>query len=253
MFGEEMNLFTLLTLIAAVIAILKLRSVLGRRTGDEQTRGEQRRRESSLQKNLGSVAKPEKSDKVIALPRRERDEQAVEPVVSVAEVEARINSVAGGDTTVASGLMQILKADPDFDPEHFLRGARQAYEMIVTAFAEGNRKILRDLLSGDVFTSFNRTIAERESRGEQIDQSFVGIKKADILEAEVNAKELASVTVRFLSQLITATRNKSGAIVDGDSSRIKEVTDIWTFVRDISTREARRNLNWKLVGTQSAN
>jgi predicted lipid-binding transport protein (Tim44 family) len=125
--------------------------------------------------------------------------------------------------------------------------------MIVTAFAEGNRKILRDLLSSDVFESFSRAIQERESRGEQIDQSFVGINKSDIPEAEVSAKGLASITVRFVSQLITATRDKTGRIIEGDQSRIKEVTDIWTFVRDISTRDALRNLNWKLVGTQSPN
>ncbi len=251
----NIDLVTLLALIAAVIAILKLRSVLGRRTGDEETRLEQRRREAALQKDVAAPAKAESSDKVVALPRRAREAQQGDtaPPVSVAEAEARIESFAGGDKTVAGGLMQILRADPDFDPEHFLRGARQAYEMIVTAFAEGNRKVLRDLLNGDVFASFNRAIGERESRGEQIDQSFVGIAKADILEAEVSAKGMASITVRFLSQLITATRDRGGTIIDGDTSRIKEVTDIWTFVRDVSTREARRNLNWRLVGTQSAN
>jgi predicted lipid-binding transport protein (Tim44 family) len=104
-----------------------------------------------------------------------------------------------------------------------------------------------------VFASFSRAIGERESRGEQIDQSFVGISKADILEAEVSPKGMASITVRFLSQLITATRDRAGNVIDGDTHRIKEVTDIWTFVRDVSTREARRNLNWRLVATQSPN
>jgi predicted lipid-binding transport protein (Tim44 family) len=64
---------------------------------------------------------------------------------------------------------------------------------------------------------------------------------------------MASITVRFVSQLITATRDKAGVIIDGDSVRIKEVTDIWTFERDISTKDARRNLNWMLAGTQSPN
>jgi len=250
--NSEINLLTLLTLIVAVVAIVKLRSVLGRRTGDEETRVEERRREANLQKNAGSAPL---SDKVVALPRRDRDEQAGEQAaaVSVAEVEARIKSFAGGDATLATRLMDILKLDRNFDPEHFLRGARQAYEMIVTAFAEGNRKILRDLLKADVFDSFSRAIGEREARGEQIDQSFVGINKADMLEADVGPKGIASITVRFVSQLITATRDKAGVIIDGDSVRIKEVTDIWTFERDISTKDARRDLNWKLAGTQSPN
>jgi predicted lipid-binding transport protein (Tim44 family) len=244
----EINLLTLLSLIVAVVAIVKLRSVLGRRTGDEEARIERRR--EALQKAATAAAQ---GDKVVALPRRERDVEPAESDVSVAEVEARIKSFAGEDTALGKRLVDILKIDAKFDPEHFVRGARQAYEMIVTAFAEGNRRTLRDLLSADVFESFSRAIGEREGKGLQIDQSFVGINKADILEAEVSAKGIASITVRFVSQLISATRDKAGNIVDGDDSRIKDVTDIWTFSRDISTKEARRNLNWKLVGTQAPN
>ncbi|HKZ96972.1 MAG TPA: Tim44/TimA family putative adaptor protein [Hyphomicrobiaceae bacterium] len=248
----NIDLFTLLALIAAVVAFLKLRSVLGRRTGDEETRIGQRGREGNVQRSGGATPV---SDKVVALPRRDRDEPAGETAaaVSAAEAEARIKSLAGSDTAVANGLLAILKADPDFDPEHFLRGARQAYEMIVTAFAEGNRRILRDLLAGSVYESFNRAIAEREGRGEQVDQSFVGISKADILEAELDRNQTASIAVRFVSQLITATRDRSGQIIDGDSSRIRDVTDIWTFIRDLSTAHALRNPNWRLEATQSPN
>jgi predicted lipid-binding transport protein (Tim44 family) len=245
----EINLLTLLSLIVAVIAIVKLRSVLGRRTGDDEARVEQRRREAQLQK----TATASQSDKVVALPRRDREPEPADAAVSVAEVEARIKSFAGDDTTLASRLTDILNLDPKFDPEQFVRGARQAYEMIVTAFAEGNRRMLRDLLSADVLDSFSRAIAEREQRGHVIDQSFVGINKADMLEAEVSPKGVASITVRFVSQLISATRDKAGTVIDGDDQRIKDVTDIWTFSRDISTKDARRNLNWKLVGTQAPN
>ncbi|MDQ8698579.1 Tim44/TimA family putative adaptor protein [Hyphomicrobium sp. LHD-15] len=246
----EINLLTLLSLIVAIIAILKLRSVLGRKTGDDDERIEKRRREASAQR---TATPSQASDKVVALPRRDRDVEPAETGVSVAEVEAKIKSFAGEDTALATRLMDILKLDTRFDPDQFLRGARQAYEMIVTAFAEGNRRTLRDLLSADVLDSFSRAIAEREQRGQVIDQSFVGINKADILEAEVSSKGIASITVRFVSQLISATRDKAGNVVDGDDTRIKDVTDIWTFSRDISSKEARRNLNWKLVGTQAPN
>lgn len=244
----EINLLTLLSLIVAIIAIVKLRSVLGRRTGDDEARIEQRRREAQTQKTAAA-----QSDKVVALPRRDREAEPAEATVSVAEVEARIKSFAGADTALADGLTAILKLDPKFDPEQFLRGGRQAYEMIVTAFAEGNRRMLRDLLSADVLDSFSRAIADREQRGHVIDQSFVGISKADMLEAEVSPKGMASITVRFVSQLISATRDKAGNVIEGDDQRIKDVTDIWTFSRDISTKDARRNLNWKLVGTQAPN
>ncbi len=245
----EINLLTLLSLIVAIVAIVKLRSVLGRKTNDDEARIEQRRREAQFQKTAAGA----QSDKVVALPRRDREAEPVDTSVSVAEVEARIKSFAGEDTTLAQRLTDILKLDTQFDPDHFLRGARQAYEMIVTAFAEGNRRTLRDLLSADVLDSFSRAIAEREQRGQVIDQSFVGINKADILEAEVSPKGVASITVRFVSQLISATRDKAGNIIEGDDSRIKDVTDIWTFSRDISSKDARRNLNWKLVGTQAPN
>lgn len=245
----EINLLTLLSLVVAVIAIVKLRSVLGRKTPDDDARIEQRRRDAQMQKTAAANA----SDKVVALPRREREPEPQDQGVSVAEVEARIKSFAGEDVTLAARLTDILKLDRAFDPEQFLRGARQAYEMIVTAFAEGNKRTLRDLLSADVFDSFSRAISERDGRGHVIDQSFVGINKADILEAEVSPKGVASITVRFVSQLISATRDRAGAIIDGDDSRIKDVTDIWTFSRDISSKEARRNLNWKLVGTQAPN
>lgn len=251
----EINLLTLLSLIVAIVAIVKLRSVLGRRSHDDDARLEQRRREAQNAEKTAAPAR--RSDaKVVSLPRRDREPEPAEAAVvatSVADVEQRIKTVSGGDATLASRLMEILRLDPSFDPEHFLRGARQAYEMIVVAFAEGNRRALKELLSTDVLDSFNRAIAERESRGEQIDQSFVGINKADILEADVSTKGAASITVRFVSQLISATRDRSGAIIDGDDQRVKEVVDIWTFSRDVSSKDARRNPNWKLVGTQTAN
>jgi predicted lipid-binding transport protein (Tim44 family) len=249
----EINLLTLLTLVVAIVAIVKLRSVLGKRTGDEETRIEERRREAEkLAKTASSGATAEN---VVTLPRRGREDVPSDVITenSVEEAEERIKEIAGTNTALENGMLEILKVDQDFDPEHFLSGARQAYEMIVTAFAEGNRKMLSDLLSTDVFDSFSRAIQDREGRGEIIDQSFVGISKADMLEAELTSKGVASITVRFVSQLITATRDKSGEVIDGDQARVKDVTDIWTFARDISTRDARRQLNWKLVGTQSTN
>jgi predicted lipid-binding transport protein (Tim44 family) len=247
----QIDLFTLLSLIVALIAILKLRSVLGRKTGDEEARMERRNRdvESRNQKSTGGSG----SDKVVSLPRRDREEPAteVQAVVSASDVEARVRATAGGNTVIADGLMDILKADREFDPDTFLGGARQAYEMIVTGFAEGNRKMLRELLSKDVYDGFASSIADRESRGEKIDQSFVGIKKADILEAEMKTG-VANITIRFLSELISATRDKAGAVISGDPTSIKNVTDIWTFSRDLSTAKARQNPNWRLIATQDA-
>jgi predicted lipid-binding transport protein (Tim44 family) len=243
---EKIDLFTLISLIVAVVVVLKLRSVLGRRTGDEEARLERYRAERRQQDAAGTTP----SDNVVAMPRRDGAPAGQAQDVAVADAEERIKEYPGLDAEVRNGLLEIAKLDPAFDPEGFLRGARQAYEMIVTAFAEGNRKILKDLLNRDVYDGFVRAMSERESRGEQVDQSFVGINKADIVESEVKSG-IANVTVRFVSQLISATRDKAGAILSGDPQKVKDVTDIWTFSRDISSAKTRANPNWRLIATQS--
>jgi predicted lipid-binding transport protein (Tim44 family) len=246
---EKIDLFTLISLIVAVVVVLKLRSVLGRRTGDEEARLERYRAERRQQEAAGTA--PDKgTDNVVSMPRREGAPAGPAQEVALADAEERIKEYPGLDADVRRSLLDIAKLDPAFDPDTFVRGARQAYEMIVTAFAEGNRKILKDLLNRDVYDGFVRAMSERESRGEQVDQSFVGINKADIVESEIKSG-IANITVRFVSQLISATRDKAGAILSGDPQKVKEVTDIWTFSRDISSAKARSNPHWRLIATQS--
>jgi predicted lipid-binding transport protein (Tim44 family) len=246
----RIDLTTLLFLVLAVVIFLKLRSVLGRRTGHEQTRYERLKaqQEASQQRNGKLVGQ----DKVVTLPRREREDVEMRPAAGQVEertaVEERAKGLAAGNGGLAENLIEIIRADATFDPDQFLKGARAAYELIVTAFAEGNRRTLKDLLSREVYDGFVGAISERESRGEQIDQSFVGIRSADIVEAELK-NGMAQLGVKFVSELISATRDRGGEVIAGDPKRIKEVTDIWTFAREI----ASRNPNWKLVATQAAN
>jgi len=244
----RLDVSTLLFLVLAVVIFLKLRSVLGRRTGHEQTRFERYKAQQEASQRNGKLAG---QDKVVTLPRREREEAepraAAEPQVR-ADVEERAKGLAAGNAGVATGLVDIVRADATFDPDTFLKGARAAYEIIVTAFAEGNRKTLKGLLSRDVYEGFAGAIGDREGRGEQVDQSFVGIKAADIVEAELK-NAMAQVTVKFVSELISATRDRGGEVISGDTKRIKEVTDIWTFAREVDSRDP----NWKLIATQAAN
>lgn len=244
----KFDFLTLLSLVIAVLAVLKLRSVLGKDQGDDQRRAER----TAAERRKANAASD--NNKVVTLPRRDTVVKAdVAPAgdTVVAEAEQRILAFAAGDTAIAQGLLDIYKYDPAFDPDSFVKGARQAYEMIVTAFAEGNRKMLKDLLSPEVNAEFVAEMAARDKRGELIDQSFVGINKAEIVEAETKGG-VANITVRFVSQLITATRDKSGAVINGDPQKIREVTDVWTFCRDVSTARARQNLNWRLVATQES-
>ena len=121
-----------------------------------------------------------------------------------------------------------------------------AYEMIVMAYADGDRKTLKNLLSREVYDGFVAAIADREAKSEKIQSSFVGIDKADIVSAEMKGSE-AHVTLRIVSELISATRNKAGEVIDGDPETVAEVKDVWTFARDTRSRDP----NWKLVATEA--
>ena len=240
--SETFDPYTLLFLALAVVIFLRLRSVLGRRTGNERqpfdpfSTGESH--------NDGAHAKTQ--DKVIPMPRTR--ESAGDMAPSAEEIETQVGKFAPKGSPLAKSLMQIIKIDPSFEPEHFVRGAKAAYEMIVMAFAEGNRKSLKQLLSSEVYEGFSSALDEREKQGESVESSFVGIGKADIIEANLKNK-LAQITVKFVSELITATRDKEGRVIDGDPNAVREVTDIWTFAREVSSRDP----NWKLVATEAAN
>lgn len=241
----RIDLTTLLFLGAAVVIFLMLRNVLGRRTGDESGRYERYKQERAAQEaRIEAAAK----EKVVKLPRRDRDSGPA-PVTAPNDTERaqRMTRFAAGNADLAKNLIEVSSADPEFDPEGFMKGATSAYEMIVMAFAEGNKGLLDDLLSPEVFEGFVSVIDDRASRSETIEQSFVGIKAAEMLDAEMKGR-WAQVTVRFVSELISATRSASGDVVAGDPKRIKEVTDVWTFARDTSTDDP----NWKLIATQGA-
>ncbi|MET0314882.1 MAG: Tim44/TimA family putative adaptor protein, partial [Hansschlegelia sp.] len=121
-----------------------------------------------------------------------------------------------------------------------------AYEMIVTAFATGDRKTLKPLLARDVFESFSAEIAARESRGETVESSFVSIDKSEITGAEVAGKN-AQITMRFVSKLISVTRDKNGAVIDGDPAEIADLVDVWTFAREVNARDP----NWRVIATSA--
>ena len=149
-------------------------------------------------------------------------------------------------TPLAAGLEAIAQEDRSFDVGHFLDGAKMAYEMIVTAFADGDRKTLRSLLSKEVFANFDAAITERQQRNETVESSFVGIEKASVVDADVKGRR-ATVTVRFASELISATRDADGEVIEGDPKRVRDVVDIWTFARDLGSRDP----NWQLIATES--
>ncbi|MEO1266194.1 MAG: Tim44/TimA family putative adaptor protein, partial [Pseudomonadota bacterium] len=208
----NLDLLTIISLVVAVLAIIKLRSVLGRRTSDDEARIDRQMRAREAQQRAAAAG-----EKVVTLPGRDRNQDATgaqEPF-NAEEAEEKVTGYAGDNEPLKTGLRDIFRRDNSFDPDDFLSGAKQAYEMIVTAFAEGNRQLLSELLSEDVFAGFSDAIDEREKQHLQVDQSFVGINSAKIIEAEVKNDSEANVTVRFQSQLISATRDKAGEVLSG--------------------------------------
>lgn len=244
----QLDLTALLFLAIAVIVFLRLRSVLGRRTGDDEARIDRYRNQRAAEQQK-QQSTPPADGKVVTLPRREREVATAEaaPKEAAADRDLRMTKFAGGNGPLARGLIEVAKADAGFDPVEFMKGARAAYEMIVMAFSEGNRKLLGDLLSPEVFSGFDEVLRSREAQRQTIEQSFVGINAAEMIESEMAGKN-AQVTVKFVSELISAVRDQAGEVVSGDPKKIKEVTDVWTFARDTSTRDP----NWRLVATQAA-
>jgi predicted lipid-binding transport protein (Tim44 family) len=118
--------------------------------------------------------------------------------------------------------------------------------MIVTSFAQGDRKSLKNLLSREVYEGFERAIVDRERRGEKAETTFVSIDKAEIVAVEVRNR-VAQITLRFLSKLITVTRDAQGNVVEGSPEAVVDVTDVWTFARTLGSRDP----NWQLVATEA--
>jgi predicted lipid-binding transport protein (Tim44 family) len=233
------DIYTIIFLALAVVIFLRLRSVLGQRTGRE--------RPPYDPYSARDTVRPSSNDNVVALPGRggeppARPADANEP----ASPSERWKGIAEEGSPVAAGLDAIVREDKTFDAKPFVAGARAAYEMIVTAYAEGDRRNLKNLLSREVYDGFDAAIRERESRGEKAESRFVSIDKSDIMGAELRGRS-AQVTIRFVSQLISSTRDRNGVVIDGSPEKVTEVTDVWTFSRDVSSRDP----NWKLVATEA--
>ena len=214
-------------MVAAFIAF-RLRSVLGRRTGNE------RRRTNPILTG-GKKAEAQAGDNVVKLPDRHPSTGAEEPLF--ADIE---------DDDLKQGLTAIRLADPHFDLEGFLEGARAAFGMIIESFASGDKATLRPLLADAVYNSFAGAIDGRETAGEKLTTEIVTMRSAELAEAGMDGPQ-SRLTVRFVTEQINATRDAEENVVDGDASEIAEVVDLWTFARDTRTDDP----NWQLIETRT--
>jgi predicted lipid-binding transport protein (Tim44 family) len=232
----DVDIYTIIFLALAVFIFLRLRSVLGQRTGSERPPFDRAARD---------MVRTGSDTNVTQMPTTIRP-MAPSPSLEPVPAEDRWKGIAAAGTPLAAGLDEVVAADSSFDAKHFVTGAKGAYEMIVMAFANGDRRTLKDLLSPDVYDGFDSAIKGREQRGEKVETRFASIDKTELVSAGVKDR-VAHITVRFVSQMISATRDNTGAVIDGNPEKLTDVTDVWTFSRDVSSRDP----NWKLVGTES--
>jgi predicted lipid-binding transport protein (Tim44 family) len=219
--GEFQYFDIILFAMVAGFLVLRLRSVLGRRTGNERRRDLFPRRAAPAPDKLATLVEPEKR---VANPARD---------TSPADM-------------VADGVNQIRRADAAFDPTHFIEGAQTAFRMIVASFARGDKAELRPLLSDEVFQRFTSAIDERAAAQETLETHLEGLDRVDIVQAGLSG-HMAQITLKVISHQSNVTRAMDGSIVDGAPGQPIEKTDYWTFARDTRSTDP----NWILVATSS--
>ncbi len=206
----------------AAFLVLRLRSILGRRTGFERP----------PQPYQGPQPQP------IGAPIAEgRPGPAVEPANG---------GIPDAASPIGQALARMKAIDRGFDPAGFLRGAEQAFRMIVTAFATGDRTLLRALLSDDTYAAFDQAITAREAAGHTQISEIRSIQSAMIEEAELNG-QTATIAVKIVSDQVNLTNDRNGNPVTG-AEAVTEITDLWTFERDLSQQDP----TWRLIAARSA-
>jgi predicted lipid-binding transport protein (Tim44 family) len=209
----------LLAMIALFVG-LRLYAVLGTRTGHEQ------------QPVIRPEAPPE-----------------AKPAPAVADVPANITEPSGlaYDKGAAAGISAIIAADPGFDVARFVEGAQAAYRMTLEAFWKGDREELAFLANDEVRGAFEAAIDARDAAGETVDNRLVAIERAAIEDARLNGK-VAEIEIRFDAFIAAVTRNREGEVIAGSLSDAVPTKDLWTFQRDLKSRDP----NWRLVETDEA-
>ena len=239
--GEGHFLDIIFLAMVAGFIFFRLRGVLGRRTGNER----RQKQDGAPAEDHQNANQQDNENNVVSLPDRSRVDQAEDSVNIKPEEEA---ALWAEDSPVGAGLTKIKLADHRFEPTTFSEGARGAYEMIVDAFAKGDRDALRPLLNDQVYENFVAAIDDREDKGQTLETMVVAINASEIVDAELKDK-IAEVTVKFVSEMVSVTRDEDGEVLPDQPSGTLEVTDIWTFARDTRNRDP----NWQLIETHGEN
>jgi predicted lipid-binding transport protein (Tim44 family) len=236
---QNLDLSTIVFAIVAIFVVFKLRSVLGTRNGAERPPSDP----PPSPRGPGDFAKTPPGGNVIPLGVAPRPGARLDDPAGAPD---RWKGYGEPGSPLVSGLDAIASADRSFAPDSFLAGARAAYEMVVAAFAVGDMTTLRRLLAPEVLANFDKAIRARQSAGQTMTTTLVSLDAADIVEARQSGS-LASIAVRFAAKLASATRDASGATIEGSGGDVADHLDIWTFTRDVGSRDP----NWLLATTQT--
>ena len=236
-----MQLFDIILFaLVAIFIVLRLRSVLGNRDGHEGGFADRFKDEGEEPSQRGPMGRPVNDDNVVELPGARRDDAPTD-AWSAPPVVDETFGFAG---PVGEGIKAIRNVDPTFNPKEFIEGSRMAFEMILNAYAAGDLKMLKSLLSSEVYGGFAQAIEERESKDHTLQETLVGINSAELMEAYLDGRD-ATLTVKFVSEQISALMDADGTVIEGDPTKVTSATDFWTFARSTKSR----NPNWTLVGT----
>lgn len=208
------DMTTLLVLAGvAVFLLFKLKSVLGTKTGHE------------------------KPPRQVLTTQRQDADPAPEPVAPIEPVDEGPHAAVFDD---------MRRVEPDFSPAAFASGARQAYEMLLMAFENGDKDTLQKFLAPDVYQGFATVIDQRADEGLTVDARFVGLRKAEIVGARFDPEDnVAEIDMKFVGELITAVRDSEHRVVEGDPNEVRREHDQWTFGRQLGASDP----NWLLIAT----
>lgn len=218
----------LLYALVAAGLVFWLRSVIGTRHGDERERP-----------NPFTSAPAEKP----AFEGTDAAKTLDLPAIADTGMMPRNASITNAASEM--GLEDIARADRSFDPVSFITAAQEAFAIVVEAFAKGDRETLRDLLADPVYSAFDAALRDREKKGETVSTEIHAVRHADITDARLTGKD-AYITIRFTADETCVIRNANGAILSGDPDRITEMVDLWTFTRNVKSRDPR----WLLCETR---
>lgn len=213
--------------IIVIVLLFWLRNVLGTRHGDE------RQRPNPLSPSTGENGKPAETAEKPGIVTGNVAQKDLEPEKAAFHVTGNVKFA---DKAAEDSLMQISLADKSFDVNHFANGAQEAFALIVEAFAKGDRETLKPLLAQEIYESFNQVITEREEREETMETEIQAVRQLEILKAWKRG-DMAFIRLRFTADEVTYTKDSNGEIVAGDPERVFEMNDVWTFGRNLKSRD----------------